>query len=65
MVISGNTKISLLLFYIFQDNHLICVAFGFLFFSVENILFDNQQKAVKEAEGGGGQRKKKDQLTHK
>lgn len=59
MVISGNTEISLLLFYIFQDNHLICAAFGFLFFSVENFLFDNQQKAVKEAEGGGGQRKKK------
>lgn len=66
MVISGNTEISLLLFYIFQDNHLLCVAFGFFFFlSVENFLFDNQQKAVKEAEGGGGQRKKKDQLTHK
>lgn len=66
MVISGNTEISFLLFYIFQDNHLICAAFGFLFFSVENFLFDNQQKAVKEAEGGGGQRKKKkDQLTHK
>lgn len=59
MVISGNTEISLLLFYIFQDNHLICAAFGFLFFSVENFLFDNQQKEVKEAEGGGGQRKKK------
>lgn len=59
MVISGNTEISLLLFYIFQDNHLICAAFGFFFFSVENFLFDNQQKAVKEAEGGGGQRKKK------
>lgn len=65
MVISGNTEISFLLFYIFQDNHLICAAFGFLFFSVENFLFDNQQKVVKEAEGGGGQRKKKDQLTHK
>lgn len=64
MVISGNTEISLLLFYIFQDNHLICVAFVF-FLSVENFLFDNQQKAVKEAEGDGGQRKKKDQLTHK
>lgn len=31
----------------------------FFFLSVENFLFDNQQKAVKEAEGGGGQRKKK------
>lgn len=26
---------------------------------MENFLFDNQQKAVKEAEGGRGQRKKK------